>query len=89
MKKIVTAAAMTAIVGLSALATSSPANAWWRWGPGWGWRWGPFWGGVAAGVVVGRALTAPYYYPYGPYAPYYGWGCRPWWNGYYWVRSCY
>jgi hypothetical protein len=35
-----------------------------RWRRGWGW------GGVAAGVAIGSALAAPYYYGYGPY-PYY------------------
>lgn len=37
------------------------------------WRGGWGWGGVAAGfiagAVVGSALTAPYYYGYGPYYP--------------------
>jgi hypothetical protein len=97
MRKVLTAIAVVATLGLTALATSSPADAWWR-GGGWGWRggccWGPgpFVGGLAAGAVVGGALAArPYYYgyyPYGPY-PYYGAGCRRVWNGYYWVRACY
>jgi len=94
MRKVLTAVAAAAIIGLTALASSSPAEAWgrWGWGPGWGWRggwgWGPgpFWGGVAAGAVVGGAIAAAPYYPYGYY---YGYGCRPVWNGYYWVRGCY
>jgi hypothetical protein len=55
----------------------------WR-GPGWGWRgygWGPaaVVGGVAAGAVVGSALSSPYYY--GPcwrqvVGPYGGWHWR-------------
>jgi len=90
MRKILTAVAIAATLGLTALATSSPADAWWR--GGWGWRggwWGP--GPFVAGAVVGGALAAaPYYgyYPYGPY-PYYGPGCRRVWNGYAWVRACY
>jgi hypothetical protein len=94
MRKILTAVAVAAIVGLTALATSSPADAWWRggWGGGWGWRggwgWGP--GPFVAGAVVGGALAAPYYYgAYGPYGPYGYYGCRRVWNGYYWVRACY
>jgi hypothetical protein len=98
MRKILTAVVIAATLGLTALATSSPADAWWRggwggwgWRGGWGWGPGPFWGGVAAGAVVGGALAAPYYYrgyyPYGYYGGYYG--CRRVWNGYYWVRACY
>jgi hypothetical protein len=95
MRKILTAVAIAATLGLTALATSSPADAWWRggWG-GWGWRggccWGP--GPFIAGAAVGAAVAAPYYYrgyyPYGP-GPYYGPGCRRVWNGYAWVRACY
>jgi len=94
MKKVLTAVAVAATLGLTALATSSPADAWWgRWGWGWGWRPGPFVAGAAVGAAVGAAATAPYYYrgayyPYGPY-PYYGPGCRRVWNGYAWVRACY
>jgi len=93
MRKILTGVAAAAIIGLTALASSSPAEAWGRWGwGGWGWGPGPFWGGVAAGAVVGGAIAAAPYYPYyRPYYPYgYGYyGCRPVWNGYYWVRTCY
>jgi hypothetical protein len=103
MRKILTAVAVVVMLGLTAVATSSPADAWWRggWGwrgGGWGWRgggWGP--GPFVAGAVVGGAVvggayaaTRPYYYgyyPYGPYPSYYG--CRRAWNGYYWVRACY
>jgi hypothetical protein len=88
MRKILTAVAAAALIGVTALASSSPANAWGRWG--WGWGPGPFWGGVAAGAVVGGAIAAsPYYYrPYYPYPYYgYGYGCRPVWNGYGWVRG--
>jgi hypothetical protein len=89
MKKFVTALTASAILGATALATSSPANAWWG-----GWPF--FWGGLAAGAIVGGALAAPYYYrpypyyyyapSYGPYGP--GHGCQPVWNGYAWVSSC-
>jgi hypothetical protein len=80
------------------LTMSSPANAWWR-GGGWGWGWGL--GGFAAGAIIGSALAAPYYYPYGyygysnyAYAPYYGggggyYGCQRVWNGWAWVSACY
>jgi hypothetical protein len=91
MRKSLTALAAAAVIGLTALATSNPANAWGRWGPGWGWHggwgWGP--GPFVAGAVVGGALAAPYYYRGYPYGPYGYYGCRPVWNGYYWVRSCY
>jgi hypothetical protein len=45
----------------------------WGWGRGWGWGLG---GGLAAGAIIGGALSAPYYYGGyygGPYyaAPYY------------------
>ncbi len=94
MRKILTALVASAIVGATALAASSPANAW-----GWGW---PFyyWGGMAAGVIVGGALVAPYHYgPYAYYVPYPYYGSYPYpyyyqrcatvWNGYTWVSSCY
>jgi hypothetical protein len=93
MRKILTAVAAAALIGVTALASSSPAEAWGQWG--WGWGPGPFWGGLAAGAVVGGAIAAsPYYYrPYYPYAYYgygpgYGYACRPVWNGYGWVRGC-
>ena len=86
MRQIQNVLVTVAIVGATALATLSPANAWWgRWGPH------PFWGGVAAGAVAGAVVgsavaAAPYYYP--PY-PYYPTRCQTVWNGYAWVRSCY
>ena len=91
MRPIRNALVAAAIVGATALATLSPANAWWgRWGPG------PFfWGGVAAGAVtgavVGSAIASGPYYPYGYYGPYpYAYPrCPAVWNGYAWVRSCY
>jgi len=94
MKKVLTAIVIAATLGLTALATSSPASAWWR--GGWGWRgccWGP--GPFVAGAVVGAGAAAwayrPYYYGYYPYGPYpYGYyGCRRVWNGYAWVSACY
>jgi hypothetical protein len=93
MRKILTAVAAAALIGVTALASSSPAEAWGRWG--WGWGPGPFIGGLAAGAVVGGAIAAsPYYYrPYYPYGYYgygpgYGYRCPPAWNGYGWVRGC-
>ena len=92
MRKMLTTLVASAVIGATALSMSSPANA------GFGWGWPFFWGGVAAGAVVGGALAAPYYYrPYPYYGPGYsygpgyyapGYGCRPVWNGYAWVRGC-
>ncbi len=51
-------------------------------GYGWGW-WGP---GIAAGVIGGAALAAPYYYGY---PGYYGSGmCRVWGPGYWVYAPC-
>jgi hypothetical protein len=68
MRKILTTMVAAATIGAATLAMSSSANAWWR--GGWGWGWGL--GGFAAGAIVGSALAAPYYYPYGGYGGYYG-----------------
>jgi hypothetical protein len=90
MKKILTAVVAAATLGVAVLATSGTAEA--RWGRGWGWRGpGPVIGGFVAGAVVGSALAAPYYYPYGYYGPYPYGPCtwRTVWNGYRWVRACY
>jgi hypothetical protein len=92
MRQIRNGLVASAIVGATAMATLSPANAG-HWGPG------PFWGGVAAGVVtgavVGNAIASRPYYPYGYYG-YYGYyapppppPCPVVWNGYAWVSSCY
>jgi hypothetical protein len=63
MNRIRNAVLTAAIIGATAFATLSPANAWWRRGSG------PFfWGGVAAGAVTGAVVgsaVAPY--TYGPY----------------------
>jgi hypothetical protein len=92
MRKILTAFVAAASLAVAAVATSGPAEAWGR--GGWGWGWGL--GGFAAGAIVGSALAAPYYNPYGYYG-YYGYGPYPpapacvWrrvWNGYGWVRAC-
>lgn len=104
MRKILTALVTVATIGATVIAMSGTAEAryWgpggWGWRGGWGWGWGL--GGFAAGALVGSALAAPYYYPYGYYGyygygpyygpgPYYYYGCRPVWNGYAWVRGCY
>jgi hypothetical protein len=86
MNRILTAVVAVATLAGAVLATSAPAQAYWR--GGWGWGWGL--GGFAAGAAVGAALAAPYY-PYGYYAPYpYPPPCvwRRVWNGYAWVRAC-
>jgi hypothetical protein len=91
MKKIATALVAAAMLGVAALAGPGTAEArgWhggWRGGPG------PVFGGFVAGALLGGALAAPYYYPYGYYGPYpYGRPCywRTVWNGYRWVRVCY
>jgi hypothetical protein len=105
MKKVLTVIALAATLGVTAVATSSPADAWWRggwgwrggccWGGGWGWRGPGPWvaGAVVGGAVVGAAVASrPYYYNgyYYPQGPYpYYGGCRRVWNGYYWTRACY
>lgn len=94
MKTILTALVAAATLAGAALASSAPAEAYWRGGWGWrggGWGWGL--GGFAAGAVVGATLASPYYgYPYGYYAPYpYPPPPCVWrrvWNGYAWVRAC-
>ena len=64
MRKILTAVVVAASVGAAAIATPSPAKAWWGWGPA-------VVGGVVAGAIVGGAIASRPYYPYyGPY-PYY------------------
>jgi hypothetical protein len=94
MRKLLTALVAVVAIGATTVAMSTPAAAWrggwgWGWRGGWGWGPGPF----VAGAVVGAAVAAPYYYGYYyPYGPYYGgyggYGCRRFWNGYYWARSC-
>jgi hypothetical protein len=100
MKKIMTVLVAVAMIGAAALAGSATASArGWHGHGGWhgrgGWGPGPAFGGFVAGALLGGALAAPYYYPYGYYG-YYGpypyrrpcyW--RTVWNGYRWVRACY
>jgi len=66
MRKILTTLVAAVTIGAATLAMSSSANAW-R-GGGWGWGWGL--GGFAVGAIIGSALAAPYYYPYGYYGNY-------------------
>ena len=88
MKRILTALVAAATLAGAALASSAPAEAYWRGG----WDWGL--AGFALGAAVGSALAAPYYSPYGyygyyapyPYPPPCAW--RRLWNGYAWVRAC-
>jgi hypothetical protein len=84
MKKIVPALLAATTIAVATMATSGTAEARW-WGPG------PVVGGFVAGAIVGSALAAPYYYPYGYYGPYPYGPCvwRTYWNGYRWVRACY
>ena len=91
MRKITTALVAAGSIAAATVATSGSAQARW-WGPG------PIIGGLAAGAIIGGALAARPYYPYGygPYGyyaygpgPYPAYGCRPVWNGYAWVRGCY
>jgi hypothetical protein len=63
MRKFLTTLVAAVTIGAATLAMSSSANAW-R-GGGWGWGWGL--GGFAVGALIGSALAAPYYYPYGYY----------------------
>src|SRR5580700_3046634 len=63
MKKILAGLLGVTLIGATALATTTSAEA--RWGGWGGWGWGV--GGFAAGAVIGSALTAPYYgYAYAP-----------------------
>lgn len=89
MRKTLAALVAVATLAGAAVATTSPADAYWRggWrGGGWGW------GGFAAGAALGAAVAAPYYYGYYPYYgypyPYRPCVWRRWWNGYAWVRAC-
>ena len=78
MRKMLTTLVASAVIGATALSMSSPANA------GWGWPF--FWGGVAVGAIAPPTYGPGYSYGPGYYAP--GYGCRPVWNGYAWVRGC-
>ncbi len=89
MKRILTALVAAATLTGAVLASSAPAQAYWRGGWGWGL------GGFAAGAIIGSALARPYYYPYGYYGYYAPYPYAPppcvWrrvWNGYAWVRAC-
>jgi hypothetical protein len=63
MKRTLTALVAAATLAGAAVASSVPAQAYWRGGWGWGL------GGFAAGAVIGSALARPYY-PYGYYGYY-------------------
>lgn len=72
--ELASAASAAPVGGALAIKKAVPANTESvQWRRGWGWRGGWGWGGAAAGfvagAVVGSALTAPYYYGYGPYYP--------------------
>jgi hypothetical protein len=71
-KKILGGLVAVTLVGATALATTTSAEA--RWGGWGGWGWGV--GAFAAGAVIGSALTAPYY-GYYTYAPGYSYGYAP------------
>ena len=61
MKLLRTTALSAALMTAAVPTLTSPAHAW---GLGWGWRgggWGWGLGGLAAGALVGAALTAPYW----------------------------
>lgn len=98
----VTAAAPAAAVPLGAsqalreASTPTVQTVQWRgghWGHRGGWGWGGIGLGLAAGALIGSALTAPYYSPYyygyapaysgyGYAAPYYGYSYAPRYSGY-------
>ena len=77
MKLLRTTALSAALMTAAVPMLTSPAHAW---GLGWGWRgggWGWGLGGLAAGALVGAALTAPYWGYGGGYGygyPSYGYG---------------
>jgi len=66
--KLRIASLATAAVIATSVPLADSAQAAWR--GGWGWAGVGF--GLAAGALIGSALAAPYYYPYGGYYPYYG-----------------
>src|ERR1700722_17723364 len=90
MKKAVFALATAATLGVTALMTPSPAQAWrggWGWGPGLA-------GGLIAGAVIGGIASSAYAYGprygyyggpgygyYGGYAPAYGGYAPAYYNG--------
>ena len=81
-KKTIAAGLAALTLGTATIATSSPAEAWWRYG------WGApvaagVLGGLAAGAIIGSAVRPYAYGPYG-YGPY-GAPCvrrRPVYDGY-------
>ena len=58
-----------AVIGISTLSLSAPANA--GWGCGWGCGWGPALAGFGLGAIVGSAIAAPPVYAGPPPPPYY------------------
>ena len=72
MKKAITGLAAAALLA-GAVSIPSQAEAHWRHRS---WGWGPgIIGGLAAGALIGSALAGPRYY-----APYYGYGYRPYYR---------
>src|SRR5436190_23859149 len=80
MRKAIMALATVATIGCTALATTSPAEAYWR-GGGWG-GWGP---GLAAGLIGAAVIggIASSAYAYGPGYGYYGYPGYGYGGGYY------
>src|SRR5262249_35894089 len=65
--KLRIASLATAAVIATSVPLADSAQAAWR--GGWGWAGVGF--GLAAGALIGSALAAPYYYPYGGYYPHF------------------
>ena len=75
MNKIAMSTLMVGALGLSSIATTSPAEAQWRsWGPG-------IAGGLVAGAVIGGLASSAY--GWGPGYGYYGYGPGYYGAGYY------
>jgi hypothetical protein len=71
MRKALSVLAAAATITVASLATTTSADAQYRWRGGW--RGPAFWGGLTAGAIIGGALAAPYgYYGYPRSYAYYG-----------------
>jgi hypothetical protein len=76
MKRALTALALAGTLAIATIATPKSAHAQWR-----GWGWGL--GGLAAGLIIGAALSRPAYaYGYGYPAYSYGYGYPSYGYGY-------
>ncbi|MDQ2082476.1 hypothetical protein RA307_20000 [Xanthobacteraceae bacterium Astr-EGSB] len=82
MRKSITGMIAAAVVAATVVTLPTSSEARWRGRGGWGIGAGVF-GGLAAGALIGSAIAGPRYY-----APYYGYGYRPYY-AYYGPRPYY